>query len=64
MPRGMKLLGWLIILFSCATLLVRPVLAGYHAAIVDHVLMGALFGAGHLAYGGYLYLTEQRKTAA
>jgi hypothetical protein len=29
-----------------------------------HWLMGFFFGVLHLAYGGYLYLTEKGKNAA
>jgi hypothetical protein len=30
----------------------------------QHVMMGVLFGASHLAYGVYLYFTEPRKNEA
>ena len=38
-----------------------PAVAGPRAA---HAVMGGVFGALHLAYGAYLYLTERRETPA
>ena len=65
MPRGMKLFGWIVILVSaagCAGLAVlEPAVTGPHLA---HVVMGCVFGVLHLAYGAYLYVTEQRETTA
>ena len=64
MPRGMKLFGWLIILLAGAVIFARIVFAPGATAHVDHALMGGFFGAAHLAYGAYLFLTEPRKTPA
>jgi hypothetical protein len=64
MPRGMKLFGWLIIAVAGVALLGLPLVDANPGPRLDHVLMGALFGVGHLAYGTYLYATEQRKTKA
>jgi hypothetical protein len=64
MPRGMKLFGWLIIACSGVLLFVRPGLVPGVGALVDHAIMGAVFGLAHLAYGAYLYATERRKTTA
>lgn len=65
MPRGMKLFGWLVILLSAAgsagLALLGPALGGPRAA---HAVMGGVFGALHLAYGAYLYLTERQETTA
>jgi hypothetical protein len=64
MPRGMKLFGWLII---GVTGLALPILARFETAPglrLDHVLMGALFGLLHLAYGAYLYVTDSRQSPA
>jgi len=65
MPRGMKLFGWIVILLSAAgsagVAVVEPAVAGSRLA---HVVMGCVFGALHLAYGAYLYVTERRETAA
>jgi hypothetical protein len=64
MPRGMKLLGWLIIGVTAAALL-GIVRLEYQADFrMDHAFMGALFGLLHLAYGVYLYVTEARRKAA
>jgi hypothetical protein len=64
MHRGIKLLGWLFILAGCAWMLTRcqsvvsvPVLNG-------HCVMGGVFGGLHLAYGVYLYFTEQGRAKA
>jgi hypothetical protein len=65
MPRGMKLFGWLVILLSAAG---SAALAVYEPAVTGprlaHAVMGAVFGALHLAYGAYLYVTERRGTEA
>ena len=63
MPRGMKIFGWVFILGACAL---------FAAGIPDwpdrltyaHGIMAFFFGFLHLAYGGYLYFTEQRKNVA
>src|SRR5439155_24408774 len=61
-PRGMKLFGWLFIIGGCALFaLGLPDLA---RRVYAHGVMGLFFGALHLAYGIYLYFTEQRKNAA
>lgn len=64
MHRGIKLLGWLFILVGCGWMGTRcqdiftvPVLNG-------HCLMGGVFGGLHLAYGVYLYFTEQGRAEA
>jgi len=61
MPRGIKLFGWGFILAGCG-------LAGFIAVCrrlpeqgTAHLVMGASFGAFHVAYGVYLYFTEKRK---
>ena len=60
MPRGMKLFGWVVILLSAAgsagLAVLEPTFGGPRAA---HGVMGGVFGALHLAYGAYLYLTER-----
>jgi len=63
MPRGMKLFGWIYIGLACACLLILAV----SRETIDfsaHWLMGLFFGLLHLAYGGYLFLTEKGKNAA
>ena len=60
MHRGIKLLGWLFILSGCGLMCSRcqatalPLFNG-------HWVMGGVFGGLHLAYGIYLYFTEQRR---
>ena len=65
MPRGMKLFGWIVILLSAGgsagLALLEPAVAGSRPA---HAVMGAVFGALHLAYGAYLYVTERRESTA
>ena len=68
MPRGIKWLGWLFIAAGSGLLLLGFG-AGVPVFIFDepeggHVAMGATFGGLHLAYGVYLYFTEQRKNVA
>ncbi len=62
MPRGMKIFGGAFVLGSCALFW-----AGFPAEArrweCAHGLMGFFFGVLHLAYGVYLYFTEQRKNA-
>lgn len=60
MLRGVRLFAWLIILLSMAALLIVPKLQTDPDYRLDHLLMGGLFGALHLFYGGYLLLTEKR----
>ncbi len=64
MPRGMKVFGWLIIGVTGVALLVVAWGVPTPSPRLDHAFMGALFGALHLAYGVYLYVTEPRKRPA
>ena len=64
MPRGMKLFGWMFIVIGCGILLVLSMLGGVPSMRYAHGLMAAGFGGLHLAYGIYLYLTEQGKPSA
>jgi hypothetical protein len=60
MPRGMRLFGWVLIIGGCLV---------FAAGIPDridrllyaHGIMGFFFGVLHLAYGVYIYFTEQRR---
>jgi hypothetical protein len=60
MPRGIKFFGWLFIAFACISIYMGDSLINLN----PHVFMGFFFGALHLAYGIYLYLTEKGKNAA
>ena len=63
MPRGMRLFGWAFIIGGCGLFAVgfpdwaRPL-------DYAHGVMGFFFGGLHLAYGVYLYFTEQRRNEA
>jgi len=61
MPRGIRLFGWgfLIAGFILMALAIWGPLA--NGVFPANWLMGILFGGSHLAYGVYLYFTEQRK---
>lgn len=68
MPRGMRLFGWgfvvagaLWLIFAGASPL-PSVIAGKEA-LTGHGVMGLSFGAGHLLYAVYLYLTERKNDA-
>ena len=74
MKRGIKLFGWLLILagMSLYIALNIPILVDKMPAWpggaptpdrVGNLLMGALFGGSHLAYGIYLYYTEEKPEA-
>jgi hypothetical protein len=61
MHRGIKLLGWLFILCGCVLMAGRSLEPGSFVSLNIHWFMGAVFGGLHLAYGIYLYFTEQRR---
>jgi hypothetical protein len=60
MHRGIKLLGWLFILSGCALMALRGQTSP-SISLNGHCVMGSVFGGLHLAYGIYLYFTEQRR---
>ncbi len=63
MPRGFRLFGWAFIVGSC--LLGMALCVGGPPSIpTANIAMGVLFGGSHLAYGIYLFFTEQRRNAA
>ena len=64
MSRGIRIFAWMMILLGAGALLIIPSLQTDPSPALDHMLMGFFFGVLHLAYGIYLYLTEQRKNAA
>jgi hypothetical protein len=63
MHRGIKLLGWLFVLCGCVLMAVRVDGGGWLSYQGGHLVMGGAFGGLHLAYGIYLYFTEQRGNA-
>lgn len=64
MVRGMKFFAWILISLGGATLFTLSVTRSEANPVIDHALMGFFFGVLHLAYGVYLYFTEQRKNVA
>jgi hypothetical protein len=60
MPRGMRLFGWAFVVGGCLALAIG-VPDSISQTAYTHGVMGAFFGALHLAYGTYLYFTEQRR---
>ena len=63
MSRGIKLFGWAFILGGCG-LFALGIPDGVSRLQAAHGIMGFFFGVLHLAYGIYLYFTEQRKNVA
>jgi len=61
MHRGIKLLGWFFILCGCALMATRCHATSALSLADGHRVMGGVFGGLHLAYGIYLYFTEQRR---
>jgi len=63
MPRGMKVFGWAFIIGGCG-LFAMGIPDWAPRGAYAHGIMGFFFGVLHLAYGVYLYFTEQRKNVA
>lgn len=62
MTRGIKLFAWVFAGLGAATLLylnTRSHAAGMPSLHLAHLVMGAMFGGLHLAYGFYLAATEK-----
>ena len=64
MPHGMKWFGWLFIGSASAAMILLVMFVPPTWEISAHWLMGFFFGALHLAYGAYLFLTEKKTPAA
>ena len=60
MPRGMKIFGWGFIIGGCL-LFAKGIPDAVKPLTFAHGVMGLFFGVLHLAYGIYLYFTEQRR---
>ena len=60
MPRGMRLFGWVLILGACLVFALG-IPDRIDWAMYAHGIMGFFFGVLHLAYGIYIYFTEQRR---
>lgn len=63
MPRGIKLFGWLYLLLAVVMLFVLWPQWLKLSVQENHLVMGAVFGGVHLAYGIYLHFTEKRGNA-
>ncbi|MBW8865404.1 MAG: hypothetical protein JF609_10900 [Verrucomicrobia bacterium] len=65
MPRGIRWFGWLFILvgLGLATCLIEGADL-FRVFSSMHLLMAAIFGGLHLAYGIYLYFTEKKNPIA
>jgi hypothetical protein len=61
MTRGMQLFGWLIIAGGCASFLVGAPRESQMLTF-SYGIMGGFFGLLHIAYGVYLYFTENRES--
>ncbi|MDB6108706.1 MAG: hypothetical protein JWR69_456 [Pedosphaera sp.] len=64
MPRGIRLFAWLFLVVGAGIFLGLQVTHYAPRMNFGHVLMGFFFGGVQLAYGIYLYFTEQRKNEA
>ncbi|MGE3313140.1 MAG: hypothetical protein AB7O66_24510 [Limisphaerales bacterium] len=65
MRRGMKLFGWILGLLGAGLLLYvssKSHAAGLPSLRLAHLLMGALFGGAHIAFGLYLAASESRSS--
>lgn len=60
MPRGIRWFGWGFVTLGGLLVLAGPILPAALASFQGaHLVMGAAFGFGHLAYGLYLKATEK-----
>jgi len=64
MPRAVQKFAWGFFALGVGGACLMPTVLPEPTAKADHALMGFFFGVLHLAFGVYLRLTEQRKTAA
>jgi hypothetical protein len=64
MQRGVRWLGWIFVTVSMGYLSCVVISGGGLLSIPSHLLMAAIFGGLHLAYGIYLYFTEETTPAA
>jgi len=61
MPRGIRLFGWLFVLGGCAITFATQSQPALRTTEAAHYVMGAFFGLLQLAYGIYLFFSENRK---
>ena len=60
MPRGMRLFGWVMIIGGCLVF-AFGIPDNVNRLHYGHGIMGFFFGVLHLAYGVYIYFTDQRR---
>lgn len=60
MPRGIRWLGWLFVIAGTVLLMMALAPGNPLEKLPPHLVMGGVFGGLHLAYGIYLYFTEQK----
>ncbi len=63
MQRGIKLFGGVFLAGGALLLLGSPYCPWLRAPGSGNLIMGVFFGGLHLAYGGYLYVTEPKPSA-
>jgi hypothetical protein len=64
MPRGVRWLGWVFIMVGLILLGCIFSKPSFLMGLSPHLLMAAIFGGLHLAYGIYLYFTEKKTPVA
>ena len=64
MPRGVRWLGWIYVVVGISLLAGIVFGERFLMQTSPHLLMGGIFGGLHLAYGIYLYFTEQKSPVA
>lgn len=64
MTRGIKWFGWVFIIGAIALVIIVLLANATIRPWWGNVIMGFFFGVLHLAYGGYLYLTEKKNPVA
>jgi hypothetical protein len=64
MPRGIRWFAWSFLTAGSALLIGFAVMPNWPPPKCGNAVMGAFFGVAQLAYGIYLYFTEQQKNEA
>ncbi|MDR3456188.1 MAG: hypothetical protein P4N60_01975 [Verrucomicrobiae bacterium] len=64
MPRGVRWLGWIFIIAGLVAFIWNWSGSNCLTCFSPHLLMAAIFGGLHLAYGIYLYFTEKKHPVA
>jgi hypothetical protein len=64
MVRGIRLFAWIFVAGGCAWIFAALWLPSWRTFAAAHEVMGSAFGLVHLAYGVYLYFTENSRNPA